>query len=48
MKIHTYEKAFLGVGLLLLVACSFALVFATMMHGIHLPGETARIHPAEV
>jgi len=48
MKVHTYEKAFLAVGIVVLVACMIALVYASLVHGIHLPGSSGRIHPAEV
>src|SRR5690606_665813 len=48
MKIHVYEKAFLIVGIFVLAACALALVYATVVHGLHLPGEAGRIDPAEV
>lgn len=48
MKIHTYEKAFLGVGIVVLVACAAALVYATAVHGLHLPGVSGRVDPAAV
>ncbi|HEX6927271.1 MAG TPA: cytochrome c oxidase subunit II [Longimicrobiaceae bacterium] len=48
MKIHVYEKAFLTVGIFVLAACALALVYATVVHGLHLPGEAGRIDPAEV
>lgn len=48
MKVHTYEKAFLAVGLGLLVACAGALVYATVAHGLHLPGREAQIVPQQV
>jgi cytochrome c oxidase subunit 2 len=48
MKIHTYEKAFLGVGVVVLVACAAALVYATAVHGLHLPGVSGRVDPAAV
>jgi cytochrome c oxidase subunit II len=48
MKIHTYEKAFLGVGIALLVACMIALVYASIAHGLALPGKTGRIDPTQV
>ena len=37
MKIHTWEKAFLTVGVIVLIACAGALVYASVVHGIHLP-----------
>ncbi|HSK18191.1 MAG TPA: cytochrome c oxidase subunit II [Longimicrobiales bacterium] len=48
MKIHTYEKAFLAVGLILLAACAAALVYATVVHGLHLPGVTGRVDPSNL
>ena len=48
MKVHRYEKAFLTVGILVLVACAIALVYATFAHNIHLPGQVAQIDPARV
>jgi cytochrome c oxidase subunit 2 len=45
MKVHSYEKAFLGVGILVLVACAAALVYATAAHGRHLPGNAGRLDP---
>lgn len=48
MKVHTYEKAFLAAGALVLVACAAALAYATFGMGIHLPGDHGRIDPREV
>lgn len=48
MKVHRYEKAFLASGAVLLVLCMIALAYATLAHGIHLPGATARIDPKQV
>lgn len=48
MKVHTYEKAFLTLGVVVLVACAAALVYATVGHGAHLPGPGGRIVPQEV
>lgn len=48
MKVHTYEKGFLAVGGVLLVACLFALLYASVAHGIRLPGRVATIDPARV
>jgi cytochrome c oxidase subunit II len=48
MKIHSYEKGFLAVGAGLLVACMFALVYASIAHGLALPGRDMRLDPAEV
>jgi cytochrome c oxidase subunit 2 len=48
MKVHTYEKAFLAVGLAVLLVCGVALVYATVARGIHLPGQAGRIDPRRV
>lgn len=48
MKVHTYEKAFLTLGVIVLVVCGSALVYASVGHGVHLPGEGGRIVPQEV
>lgn len=48
MKVHTYEKAFLVVGAGMLVVCGAALVYASVAHGIHLPGRDATLDPAAV
>ena len=48
MKVHSYEKAFLGVGAVLLVGCLGALLYASTMAGAHLPGHHDRIDPAAV
>ena len=48
MKVHTYEKAFLAVGIAVLVVCGGALVYATVGMGIHLPGASGRIDPTRV
>jgi cytochrome c oxidase subunit 2 len=45
MKVHTYEKAFLVVGIGVLAACMLALGYATLAHGIHLPGHGGRLDP---
>ncbi|MFW5955121.1 MAG: cytochrome c oxidase subunit II [Rhodothermales bacterium] len=46
MKVVVYEKAFLAVGGVLLIACLLALVFASVSMGISLPGREGRIDPA--
>jgi cytochrome c oxidase subunit 2 len=46
MKVHTYEKAFLIVGAIVLVACGAALVHASTGHNVHLPGRVAQLDPA--
>lgn len=48
MKVHTYEKAYIISGVLVLVACAAALVYATFGLGIHLPGVAGRIDPQRV
>ena len=48
MKIHHYEKAFLSVGIVVLIACIGALIYATFAHGIHLPGVAGRVNPAQI
>ena len=48
MKVHTYEKAFLGAGLVVLVACAAALAYATFGMGIHLPGAHGRVDPRQL
>lgn len=48
MKVHTYEKAFLSVGIVVLIACGAALFYATFGMGIHLPGEEGRVDPSRV
>lgn len=46
MRVHQYEKAFLGVSIVLLIACAIALVYSTVVMGIHLPGSHGRVDPA--
>jgi cytochrome c oxidase subunit 2 len=48
MKIHTYEKAFLVAGAIVLVACMGALAYASLGMGIHLPGAAGQIDPRRV
>jgi cytochrome c oxidase subunit II len=48
MKVHQYEKAFLGVSIVLLIACALALVYSTVVMGIHLPGNHGRVDPARL
>ena len=48
MKVHTYEKAFLAVGIVVLLACLAALLYASVAMGIHLPGDSGRIDPRRV
>ena len=48
MKVHTYEKAFLITGGIVLALCAAALAYATLGMGMHLPGKVAEIDPAKV
>lgn len=48
MKVHTYERAFLLAGGLLLVACMGALLYASLAMGIHLPGREGEIDPQQL
>ncbi len=48
MRVHTYEKAFLWVGAVMLVLFLGALSYASLAMGIHLPGKVAQLDPAEV
>ncbi|HEX7124350.1 MAG TPA: cytochrome c oxidase subunit II [Thermodesulfobacteriota bacterium] len=48
MKVHTYEKAFVWVGALVLIACAGALVYASLGMGIHLPGRVAEVDPNQI
>jgi cytochrome c oxidase subunit 2 len=48
MKIHVYERPFLIVAILLTMGCLVALLYASRVHGIHLPGYTGTIDPALV
>jgi cytochrome c oxidase subunit 2 len=48
MKAHTYEKAFLAVGIGVLVACGSALIYTSVVMGIHLPGRSGEIDPRQV
>ena len=47
MKVHTYEKAFLAVGVAVLIACGGALVYASAL-GIHLPSKAGLLDPKQV
>lgn len=46
MKVHVYERAFLWLGAVLLVFCLAALLYASLAHGIHLPGREAEVDPS--
>ena len=45
MRVHTYEKAFLTAGAIVLVACAAALTWSTLAMGIHLPGDHGLVDP---
>ncbi|HEY7636952.1 MAG TPA: cytochrome c oxidase subunit II [Gemmatimonadales bacterium] len=48
MRVHTYERAFLAAGGVVLVACLIALVYATLAMDIHLPGRAGQLDPQQV
>ena len=48
MKVHTYERAFLWLGALTLVACMAALAYGSVGLGIHLPTRGGEIDPQAV
>lgn len=48
MKVHTYEKAFLWAGAVVLIAFMGALLYASAAMGINLPGAEERVDPATV
>ena len=48
MKVHSYERAFLVVGAVMLVAFGGALTYASVALGIHLPDDVQRLDPTEV
>jgi cytochrome c oxidase subunit II len=48
MRVHTYEKAFLWLGAVMLVAFGGALLFASIAMGIHLPGRAGLVDPQEL
>jgi cytochrome c oxidase subunit 2 len=48
MKIHTFEKAFLSAGAVMLVLFAAALVYATAAMGVHLPGVAGEVDPRTV
>ncbi len=45
MKVHTYERGFLAVGILVLISCLGVLLYTTVEMGIHLPGKAGRVDP---
>ena len=48
MKVHTYEKAFLITGGVVLVLCASAIAYGTLAMDMHLPGRVAQIDPSKV
>lgn len=48
MKVHTYERVFLGLGGAVLVACLAALVYGSVGLGLHLPTKAGTIDPQAV
>jgi cytochrome c oxidase subunit 2 len=48
MRVHVYEKAFLWVGAVLLVAIMGTLAYTSLAMGIHLPGHVQQVDPAQV
>lgn len=48
MRVHVYEKAFLWMGAVMLIAFMLALLYTSVVMGIHLPGRSAEIDPAAV
>jgi cytochrome c oxidase subunit 2 len=45
-RIETYERAFLWLGAVLLVACMGVLAYASIAMGINLPGRVGQVDPA--
>jgi cytochrome c oxidase subunit 2 len=48
MKVHTYERAFLWLGGIVLVACLLALTYGSVGLGLHLPTRAGEIDPQQV
>jgi cytochrome c oxidase subunit 2 len=48
MRVHTYEKAFLWSGAVMLVVFGVTLIVASVAMGIQLPGQVSELDPAEV
>lgn len=48
MTVHTYERAFVTLSGLLLLACLGALVYAAGAHDMHLPGRVGTVDPAQL
>lgn len=47
-NVERYEKAFLWVGAIVLIAFLLALLYSSVAMGIHLPGNEGRVDPATV
>lgn len=48
MKVHTYERAFLWLGAVVLVACLLALLYGSLALDIHLPGRAGEVDPQQL
>jgi len=48
MKVHVYEKAFLWLGALLLIVCLGALLYVSIVMGVHLPDRAGELDPEAV
>jgi len=48
MKVHTYERAFLTIGAVVIVAIMATLLYTSLAMGIHLPGAVAQVDPATI
>jgi len=48
MKIETYEKAYLALGGVTLIAALLVLLYTSVVMGIHLPSRSNRVDPATV
>lgn len=48
MRVDTYEKAFLWLGAIMLVAFGGALLYASIAMGIHLPGRAGLVDPQQL
>ncbi len=48
MRVHHYEKAFLWLGAVMLVAFMIALLVTSVAAGIHLPGRAGEVDPLTI
>lgn len=48
MRVHQYEKAFLWLGAVMLVAFMIALLVTSVAAGIHLPGRAGEVDPLSI